>query len=62
MGNQLLAKTDGKKTYLAALGLAAYGLLGWYLGLTGGEKAIELLLEAFAVFGARVAISKVTAA
>jgi hypothetical protein len=50
---KLLTLLDGKKTYLVALAMAAYAILGLALGKLDSEVAYQLMLEAAAFAGLR---------
>ncbi len=54
----LVSLTDGKKTYLAAAGLALFALLGLALGQHSPDEAFKLLLEAASIASLRHAVSK----
>lgn len=49
---------DGYKTYIAAAGLALFGLLGLALGHLSGAEAGQLLIEALAIAGLRHGVAK----
>lgn len=58
MLGRLLKKTDGKKTYAAAVAMAVFAVLGLYLGQLDQAEAVRLLVEAAAIVGLRDAIAK----
>jgi len=49
---------DGNKTYIVALGMVVYALLGVALNLHATDRAGELILTALALVGIRSGIKK----
>jgi hypothetical protein len=58
MAYRSLEPLAGKKTYLAAAALVAYAVGGYALGYVEPVTAVEFVLQAAAIVGLRLGISK----
>lgn len=58
MVNKLWSFLQGKKTYLTALGMIVYALLGLYLGYLTQQQAAMYIFAALGMIGFRSAMNK----
>ena len=56
---QFLIWINGKKTYLTAIGMLVYAVLGWALNFLTPQAAMDIIWAALSLVGIRSAIAKV---